>query len=160
MAAAIAASLTLGTAGQESKCFTSMQSSTLPNNQFLGSAGQTSTQSTSNSQNCGAQYGECFLANNVPHVTNPGFLVSSNSVCREMLRYTIPPAIAMPPTSSPTTSGASEKCAPTDFTNPCACQLNQAAGSASNITFKLALTQTTCCNQCSCVGDVSIPSRN
>ena len=161
----------------ESACFFSMQNILLPNLQFDGTPDTTSEQFTSTVQNCGKQYPECFTTQGVNYVTDPGFTYGTNGdippVCREAMRFTIPVQNTLAPSLSPTklptlfTSAAGSSCAnlpkPSPAfddsgnfaTDPCACQFTTAFGKTRAMNISLRMTTQSCCQQCSCVGDVS-----
>ena len=145
------------TSDPQAVCFSSILADGPPGNEFLVSADSfvVSTVYANTVQQCGLQYPDCFKAKSVPYVTSPGFVVSDTAVCREVLRYTIPAT----PTFAPTTSGGGSSltadCHPPDLTDPCSCQL-PASDLSGNITFEFSASTENCCQQCTCVGDVSI----
>jgi hypothetical protein len=153
----------------EGSCFQSMQTSTFPGNMFLNTTDTLSTQWASTTQNCGNQFPECFQTNNIPYVTNPGFLVSSNSVCRVLLEYKTPatPFSGLVNAGSNSTGTSESKCTLPDPSDQgsvdaqeCNCQMLAApASTSSNITFQFQMSEAQCCPRCTCSGDVSFPRR-
>jgi len=150
---ALAASSSLGQE-QEELCFSSLIREGPPGNVFSSGDLAVSTISSRSSQRCGLQYPECFLSKGIPYVEDPGFLVPDGTVCREVLQYTVPLAATLPPAPE---IGVSENanCKSPDLSDPCVCQLPVSYSTLGNVTFEVSLTTENCCQQCSCIGDVS-----